>query len=166
MTKICIIAAVDKGLGIGLENQLLYKIPEDLKRFRELTWASTVLMGRNTWESLPDKFRPLPMRHNLVLSSDPNFVAKGATVVRSVQEALSITRTDELFVIGGQRVYAETLNTAERLFITEIEAVSDADAFFPIISPDVFEIETSTGFSGDKIKYRFINYVKKNAIRK
>src|SRR3954471_21586278 len=101
---------------IGADGGLPWHLPEDLKLFRELTVGSTVVMGRRTWESLPDRFRPLPGRTNVVLTSDPDWAVEGARRVASVQQVL--TEHETCWVIGGGAVYAAFLPHADRLVVT------------------------------------------------
>jgi dihydrofolate reductase len=112
---------------IGRDGGMPWHLPGDLRRFRELTTGHTVLMGRRTYESLPDAFRPLPGRRNVVLSSDPAYRADGAEVVRDLDAALA----GGCFVIGGGAVYAQALPHAQRVYATELEAEVDGDTLFP-----------------------------------
>jgi len=112
---------------IGRDGGMPWHLPSDLRRFRELTTGHTVVMGRRTYESLPDAFRPLPGRRNVVLSSDPAYRADGAEVVRDLDAALA----GGCFVIGGGAVYAQALPHAQRVYATELEAEVDGDTRFP-----------------------------------
>ena len=137
MSKICIIAAVAKNRVIGKDNQLLWHIPEDMKHFRELTRGKPVIMGRKTWESLPEKFRPLPGRQNIVVTRNKAYVAEGALLAGSLDEALKIadTAAAEVFIIGGAEIYQQALLLADTLYLTEIDLSPEGDALFPEISP-------------------------------
>ena len=129
-SELSIIAAVARNRAIGFQNRLLYRLPDDLKRFKALTTGHTVIMGRATYDSLPSG--ALPHRRNVVLSRT---VAQlpGCDVYPSLAEALySCPEGQEVFVIGGARVYEQTLPLARRLYLTEIDAEPDeADAYFP-----------------------------------
>jgi dihydrofolate reductase len=127
---IAIVVAHSANRVIGREGELPWRLPADLRRFRELTSGHTVLMGRRTYESLPDSFRPLPGRRNLVLSSDRDYRAEGAEVFGSLAEALAACEGD-CYVIGGEVTYRDALPLCERLYATEIDAELDGDAFFP-----------------------------------
>lgn len=130
-----LIAAVARNRVIGKDNQLLWHLPEDMKYFRETTRGKPVVMGRKTWESLPGKFRPLPGRHNIVVSHNPGYDAPGATLTTSLEAALvAAGTTDEVFVIGGEALYRLALPKARRLYLTELEQAYDGDAFFPEIA--------------------------------
>jgi dihydrofolate reductase len=123
---------------IGRDGTLPWHLPEDMAHFRELTMGATVVMGRATWESLPDRFRPLPGRRNVVLSRDPAFTAPGATVVASLDEALAVA--DDVWVIGGAAVYAAALPRADRLLVTDIDAEYDGDVRAPVVGPEWHEV--------------------------
>jgi dihydrofolate reductase len=114
---------------IGRDGGLPWHLPGDLKRFRELTTGHAVVMGRRTFESLPDAFRPLPNRRNVVLSTDPAYRADGAEVVANLEAALAA----HCFVIGGGVTYAQALPHAQRVYATELEAEIDGDTFFPAL---------------------------------
>lgn len=136
---ISLIAAVTSGLAIGKNNDLLFKIPEDLRYFKEKTWHKAVLMGRKTYESIG---RPLPGRINAILSRDRSFRPKGVIVYESVDEALTMLPRlikefgydDEIMVIGGSNVYNRLIHKADTLYITEIHAYVNGDAYFPIVN--------------------------------
>jgi dihydrofolate reductase len=130
--RLTLIAAVARNGVIGRDNQLPWRLPEDLKRFKALTTGNVVVMGRKTWESLPESFRPLPGRRNIVVSRNGKYVAEGASVVDSVAAALGIAAdADEFFVIGGAELYAQALPLADRLQLTEIDADFEGDVRFP-----------------------------------
>src|SRR3954452_16135113 len=114
---------------MGLEGGLPWHLASDLRRFRELTMGHAVVMGRKTYESIPERFRPLPGRRNLVISSDPH-CAPGAEVFRSLAAALEAC-DGSCFVIGGGQVYAEAASLADRCYATEIDAAPVGDTFFP-----------------------------------
>jgi dihydrofolate reductase len=114
---------------IGSAGALPWHLPEDLKLFRALTLGSTVVMGRRTWESLPERFRPLPGRTNVVLTSDPTWSAEGAHRSGSVADVLATH--ENLWVIGGGVVYAAFLPHADRLVVTDVDAAVDGDTWAP-----------------------------------
>jgi dihydrofolate reductase len=131
---IAIVVAHTSNRVIGRDGELPWRLPSDLRRFRELTSGHTVLMGRRTFESLPDAFRPLPGRRNLVLSGEEGYRPEGAEVFASLGDALAACEGD-CFVIGGELTYRDALPLCERLYATEIDAEIDGDAFFPEIDP-------------------------------
>ena len=128
-----LIAAVAGNGVIGLDNRLPWHLPADLRHFKALTTGSTVIMGRKTWESLPAKFRPLPDRHNIVVTRNAGYQAGGAAVVTSLPAAVARAQSDEAFVIGGAELYAAAMPLADRLQLTEIDATFDGDTHFPAI---------------------------------
>jgi dihydrofolate reductase len=118
---------------IGRDGGLPWHLPTDMKRFRELTSERAVVMGRRTFESLPDRFRPLPNRRNLVLSSNRDWPAPGAEVFRDLASAVEACDGD-CFVIGGEQTYREALALAERVYATEGDGAIDGDVFFPALA--------------------------------
>ena len=127
---ISIIAAVARNRAIGFDNKLIYWLPNDLKRFKQLTTGHTIVMGRNTFLSLPKG--ALPNRRNIVLSRSQK-VFSGCEVYSSLDEALKhCTPDEELFIIGGASVYRQALPIANRLYLTEVDDIPEhADTFFP-----------------------------------
>lgn len=125
------IVAVDEKRAIGKDNKLLWHIPEDLKRFKTLTTGHTVIMGENTYHSIG---RPLPHRTNIVVTLDHSLELSGCLVVHSIEEALKVAREqeeEEVFVIGGASIYKQMLPMVERLYLTLVSGVHEADTFFP-----------------------------------
>ncbi len=127
--SISMIAAVGKNLELGKNNDLIWHFKEDMKFFKETTMGHPVIMGRKTFESLP---KALPGRRNIVISSNPDYKTDGAETVTSINEALEIAKKEDVFIIGGGRIYKEFLPYADNLYLTEINAVcNDADTYFP-----------------------------------
>lgn len=175
--KISIIVAVAANNAIGRDGDLLFRIKPDMKHFRQLTMGHPVVMGRRTWESLG---RALPGRRNVVISRNENYRAEGAEVVSSLNEAFRLLGNDtggEIFIIGGEQIYRQSLEVANRLYITEIDArCDDADVFFPEIDRDIWkespfpeasrtnDYAPHSGWQTDpatKIRYRFICLTRK-----
>lgn len=134
---ISLIAAIDQNRGLGKNNQLLFKIPEDMKRFRALTTGHVVVMGRKTYESIG---HPLPNRTNIVVTRDTNYKAPGCMVVHSLDEAIKkadvvaasyAADKQEIFIIGGGELYKQAIDKTDKLYLTLVEGVYDADTFFP-----------------------------------
>lgn len=127
-----IIAIIGKNRELGKDNKLLWNIPSDLKRFKQITKGHPVIMGRKTFQSIGYS---LPDRPNIVISSNPSFLAEGATIVRSLNEALAFAKklpgNDEIFIIGGGNVYAQTINQANRIYLTIVDTTALADIYFP-----------------------------------
>ncbi|WP_301101207.1 dihydrofolate reductase [Propionivibrio sp.] len=154
---ISLIAALASNRAIGKAQQLLWHLPEDMRHFRETTRGKPVIMGRKTWESLPDSFRPLPGRHNIVVSRNPAYQAPGATLVSTLETAIQEAgESNEVFVIGGAELYRQALPLSRRLYLTEIEECADGDVFFPeICRQDWEEIsrQPSQGTSGPAFSF-------------
>lgn len=134
--RIALIAAIGaRTRAIGHGNSLLWHLPEDLKLFKTLTSGHPVVMGRKTWESLPERFRPLPGRTNIVVTRDGAYDAPGAEVAASLEDALARAKRapsgEETFIIGGGQLYASALPFADRLYLTLVDDDTDGDTFFP-----------------------------------
>jgi dihydrofolate reductase len=137
---ISLIVAVSEDWGIGKNNELLWHISEDLKRFKKLTLGKTILMGKNTWESLPK--RPLPGRKNIVLTDNPAEIIEGALTAYSIDDAMGKCDTnEEIFVIGGGSIYRQFMPVADRLYITHVHLKAPADIYFPEINHDEWQVE-------------------------
>jgi dihydrofolate reductase len=145
---ISIIVAVSEDWGIGKDNELLWHISEDLKRFKRLTSGNTVIMGKRTWESLPR--RPLPGRMNIVLTDNPDETIKDAVTAYSLQDALDKGEKEkEIFIIGGGSIYRQFMPIADRLFITHVHRKAPADIYFPEIDLCIWEITEKEEFKSD-----------------
>jgi dihydrofolate reductase len=156
---IVIIAAVARNGVIGNHNALPWHLPEDMQHFKALTTGHAVIMGRKTWESLPPKFRPLPNRHNIVLTRDPAYAAPGATVVRSLEAAQKVGAGETAYIIGGAELYAHALPLAQRLELTEIDAAFEGDAHFPAWDRVQWrEIKRESGRTEAGLSYAFVTY--------
>jgi dihydrofolate reductase len=160
---ISIIVAVSEDLGIGKDNELLWNLPEDMKRFKKITFGKTVIMGRKTWESLPKK--PLPGRKNVVITDIPYDDFPGAVTAYSIEDALNKCESkEEIFIIGGGSIYSQFMPLADRLIVTHVHRKAPADVFFPEIDPHVWEViekeEHKTVCSND-IPYIFTIYERK-----
>lgn len=138
--RISIIAAVAKNRAIGKENRLLWRLPADMKFFKETTMGHPVITGRRNYESIPRAFRPLPGRTNIVLTRNSEYRAPGATVVTSLKDAIREAQThntDEIFVIGGGEVYRQALEqgVVNRMYLTLVDDEPAADTYFPDWDP-------------------------------
>ena len=134
MSRIVMVAAVSKNGVIGRDGGLPWHISSDLKRFKQITMGKPVIMGRKTWESLPK--RPLPGRHNIVITRQNGYRAEGATVVASTETALQVARqdgADEIAVIGGGEIFAMLLPQADRIYLTEADLEIAGDTLFPVL---------------------------------
>lgn len=128
MSTLSFIVAMDRNGLIGRKGDLPWRLPNDLKHFKRSTVGKTVLMGRKTWQSLG---RPLPERENWVLTRDTGFSAAGARVFHALEDALTAHGDGELMVIGGAELYRQLLPRAQRIYLTEVDAELEGDAWFP-----------------------------------
>ncbi len=135
---ITLIVAMGKNREIGKENQLLWHLPKDLKHFKELTSGYPIIMGRKTYESIG---KPLPNRTNIVISRKNDWFEEGILIVGSIKEAVKFAKKidEEVFVIGGGNIYEQTIDLADKLEVTLVDAVLDADTFFPKINEKIWQ---------------------------
>jgi len=161
---ISIIVAIAENGAIGTDNQLLWHISDDLKRFKKLTSGHKVIMGRNTLLSLPKW--PLPNRVNIVITDDKTEQFQGCAMVYSIEEAVAqCGETEECFVIGGASVYRQFMPIADKLYITRVHKAFDADTFFSEIAEKDWKLtEQSETFEMDdkSFSYTFENYLRKS----
>jgi len=157
---ISIIVAIAENYAIGKDNDLLWHIPDDLKRFKRITTGHKVIMGKKTYLSLP--FRPLKNRENIVITDNPRDVFAGCTVVYSIAEAIKLCKPgEENFVIGGASVYKQFLPFTDRLYLTVIHKEFEGDVFFPDIhfeewkpvSQENFPVDEQLGFAYSYLVY-------------
>lgn len=162
--KISIIAAVAKNRAIGKGGDLIWHISNDLKHFKEITTGGCVLMGYNTYASLPGK-KALPKRRNIILSSRIATAPEGFEVVSSIPQALEILKdVPEVFVIGGGMIYEHFLPIADKLYLTRIDKRFEADTFFPIVNFDEWELTELQVIDDDPqidCEYRFETWERK-----
>ncbi|MCH5642454.1 MULTISPECIES: dihydrofolate reductase [unclassified Gordonia (in: high G+C Gram-positive bacteria)] len=164
---ITLLWAQDRVGAIGRDSTIPWRVPEDMRRFRELTGADPVIMGRKTWESLPARFRPLPGRRNVVITRSATYTADGAEIVHTVDDALALV-DGPVTVIGGGQIYEASMEIATHLRVTEIDIlVEGADAFAPEIDPYRWDtagagewLSSTTG-----LRYRFVDYVRHALVR-
>ena len=160
--KITLVAAIASNNVIGKENSLPWNIPEDLKRFKQMTSGHTILMGRKTFDSIG---RPLPNRQNIVMTKDENFEQEGIKVINDFDEALELIKesNEDVFVIGGSKIYELFEPVANSLAITRILKEFEGDAFFPDINWELWHIEKEENFFDEKskIECKLIEYSKK-----
>lgn len=154
---ISIIVAMGHGRVIGLNNQLPWLLPADLKFFKAATMGKPIIMGRKTFESIG---RNLPGRTNIVVTRNKKWKAEGAKVVHTLEKAIKVAgkeKPDEIMVIGGAQIYAEALDHAQRLYITEVDINVEGDAFFPEKSGDWNEVSrTAHPAEDEKPAYAFV----------
>ena len=160
-----LIAAVDKNWAIGMDNKLLVRIPDDMKRFRQMTVGKVVVLGRKTLETFPGG-QPLKERTNIVLSKNKDYQVKGAVCVHSMEELsqeLGKYNSEDVYVIGGESVYRQMLAQCDTAYITKLDYSYQADAWFPNLDEEkawqiTEESEEQTYFD---LEYYFITYSKK-----
>ncbi len=157
------IVAVDLNWGIGFNNQLLERIPEDMKYFKEMTLGKTVVMGRETFESLPGK-KPLKERKNIILTTNKNYFGEDMIIYHSLDKLLQEIKAhsqEDVFVIGGESVYSQLLPYCTEIYVTKIEKAYEADKYFINLDKlgweKVYESEAKN-YNG--IAFRFTKYVK------
>jgi dihydrofolate reductase len=170
LMQINLIWAQAKNRVIGLKGSMPWHLPEDLAHFKRTTQGAPVIMGRKTWDSLPAKFRPLPGRMNLVISSDAqtreNLKLNGCSPSPSLREALSICEQlapPDVWVIGGAQIYAQALPLAHKLVITQIDALFDGDAFAPELDASWRLSERHSHVSSNALAFSFNTYLKMNS---
>jgi len=160
---VSIIVAVSDDWGIGKDNELLWNISEDLKRFKRLTTGKSIIMGKKTWESLPRK--PLPNRRNIVLTDVPSECIDCSITAYSIEDALGkCPDNEEVFIIGGGSVYRQFMTIADRLYITHVHRNSPADVYFPVIDPGIWKVVSKEDFPESEINpvpYTYVIYERK-----
>jgi dihydrofolate reductase len=157
--RVSIIAAIDEKRGLGKDNDLLFKIPADFKRLKELTTGHTIIMGRKTFESIG---RVLPNRTNIIITRDSNFKVEGAIVAHSLEEALEKSITEhEIFIFGGGQIFKEAIEKGlvDRLYLTVVKGEYGADTFFPDYS-QFTKVLNKEEYEEDGYKFTFLDLEK------
>lgn len=146
--ELTLIAAMSDRRVIGYKGTVPWKIPADMKRFRELTTGYPIIMGRKTYDSIPDKFRPLPERKNIVISRQDISLPQEVILAKQVGEAISVGQRearkmgkDNVYVIGGEEIYKQTIALATRLEMTQVRGNYEGDAFFPSIDSNKWKVD-------------------------
>lgn len=158
-----IIAAAAENNALGKDNQLLWHLPEDFKRFKTLTSGHYIIMGRKTFESFP---KPLPNRTHIIITRQPNYQApEGCIVVTSLEKAMELCpKNEEAFVIGGGEIYQQALGVVDKIDVTRVHTTLDADTFFPTIDPTLWEMVFEEFHPKDDkhaFDFTFLTYVKR-----
>ena len=160
--ELTIIAAVSINNVIGNNNKLIWKLSNDLKRFKNLTTNHSVIMGRKTFETLPN---PLPDRDNIVITRDTNYSKPNIQVCSSIEDAINLTKTDtQPFIIGGGEIYSQTINIVDKIELTRVHKEFDGDAYFPEIPLDIFELINEENYNSDlenEFDYSYLTYKKR-----
>ncbi len=164
MSIITIIAAIANNNALGKDNDLIWHLPADLKRFKKVTTGHHILMGRNTYESIG---KPLPNRTTVIITRNKEYKADGCIVVNSIEKAIEVAKSDEhIYIIGGAQIYKQAMvtNLVDQLDITQVHESFEADVFFPEIDLDTWKESAKEGFKADeknKHDYSFISYTKR-----
>ncbi|WP_272151339.1 dihydrofolate reductase [Tenacibaculum aiptasiae] len=161
---ITIIAAIAKNNALGKDNDLIWHLPADLKRFKKVTSGHHILMGRNTFESIG---KPLPNRTSVIITRNNDYFKDGCLIANSIEEALDMAKEDsDIFIIGGAQIYQQAIEKGlvDKLDITLVHHEFEADVFFPTIDPTIWEEVSRENFKADdknKYDYSFVSYVRK-----
>lgn len=160
---ITLIAAAAENNALGKNNEMLWHLPDDFKRFKQVTTGHHIIMGRKTFESFP---KPLPNRTHIVISRQADYVKEGCIVVNSLEEAIQIAPKDqETFVIGGGEIYALALPIADKIDLTRVHATFEADAFFPDFDASAWQLTTEEYHPKDEkhqYDFTFQTYIRPN----
>jgi len=160
---ITVIAAIGNNNELGKDNDLIWHLPADLKRFKKVTTGHTIVMGRNTFESIG---KPLPNRRSVIITRNPKYQQEGCEVVHSLEEAIElIAQEEKAFIIGGAQIYKEVLekDLADQLDITKVYENFEADVYFPEIKSSDWKLISTEDFSADEKNphnYGFLKYIK------
>lgn len=166
MSRINIIVAVTNNMVIGKGNTMPWHLPSDLKNFKHITDGSSVVMGRKCWESIPEKFRPLPNRLNIVITRNEKYEAKGGLTLSNLEKVLTDFKNDgeddEIFVIGGAEIYKAAFPLADKLYLTKIFENIEGDVYLEGMKHDEWEWESeSSTIEENGFRFRFETYLKK-----
>jgi len=160
---ITIIAAIANKNALGKDNQLIWHLSADLKRFKKLTTGHHIIMGRNTFESIG---KPLPNRTSIIITRNKNYKQEDCIVVHSLEEAIKAVKNDSNpFIIGGAQIYKEAIKIADKLDITMVYHDFEADVFFPEIDSEIWEETSNVSFQPDeknKYNYSFVSFKRRN----
>lgn len=160
---ISIIVAMDKNKLIGKNNQLPWRLPADLAFFKKVTINNTVIMGRNTYESIG---KPLTDRRNIIISTNKNLKIKGCEVFNNIEDALDASKTKEVFIIGGAKIWQQTIDKADKLYITKIEHTFTGDTYFPKYDENNWQEISSESHKKDEKnphEYHFKTFTRKSS---
>ncbi|MEI7719184.1 MAG: dihydrofolate reductase [archaeon] len=154
MKNLTIIAAISENNVIGVNNQLPWKISEEMRHFKELTKGNSIIMGRKTFDSIG---RPLPSRENIVLTRQIDYSAVGVLFAHTIEEALTIATKEKIFCIGGEEIYRKALPLATNLELTRVYKSYEGDAFFPEVDYSQWQLNNQV----DKEGFSFMSYSRK-----
>lgn len=156
---LCVIAAMARNRVIGIHNTLPWRLPEDLKHFKALTMGHHIVMGRKTYESIG---KPLPGRTTVIVTRDPSYQVEGCVTATSINAAITACGDDaEIFFVGGAELYAQVLPRADRLYLTEIQADYEGDAWFPEFDRSTWkETDRQAHVNDSGLAYHFVTYAR------
>lgn len=156
--SISVIAAVGKNYELGKNNDLIWHFKEDMRFFKQTTMGHTVVMGRKTFESLP---KALPNRRNIVITSDENYKADGAEVITDINDVYNLAENEEIFIIGGGKIYDEFISDADKIYLTEIDAEDKSAAvYFPHFDKSLYNREVIATYDVNGIEFSHVLYSK------
>jgi len=168
MANLSIIVAASSNNVIGIKNGLPWHLPADLKYFKKITDGKTVIMGKKCWESIPEKLRPLPNRNNIVVTTNFDYKANGALIVHDAEMLLSsihMQPIEEVFVIGGGKLYKMAFNYADRIYMTRINQNIEGDTYLDGFDETKWKIVSKSEILEENgLKFNFIVYEKTNII--
>lgn len=165
--KISLIAAHAQNHVIGKNNDLPWQLPDDMKYFMQTTRGHHCIMGRKNYDSIPDKFKPLPNRTNIVVTRQRGFHAPGCITVNTIDQGIALARANgepELFIIGGAEIYSATLAQADLLYLTEIHAIIEGDTYFPTFDKNEWKEVSRVPHAADErhaYSFDFVVYARK-----
>lgn len=156
---VSIIVAVANNNVIGKDNSLIWHLPADMKFFKDKTTGHCIITGRKNYESIPEKFRPLPNRTNIVITRQKNYMAPGTIIVDSIEKAMSAaskTNDDEIFIIGGAEIFKQSLHLTQRIYLTKIYHSFEGDVYFPELNMNEWkEVSRTKGIMDEKNRYEY-----------
>ena len=157
MSELTIIVAIDAQRGIGIDNKLPWHLPEDLAHFKRLTSGHPIIMGRKTFDSIG---RALPNRRNIVITRNPEWRHDGVEAANSLEAAIALVQDAPAFIIGGAQIFADSLQLASRLVVTEIARTFDCDTFFPPLAAGQWKETARETHHADasELDYAFVTY--------
>lgn len=156
------IAAAAENNALGKDNKLVWHLPDDFKRFKQITSGHHIILGRKTFESFP---KPLPNRTHVIITRNKNYKAEGCIIVNSIEEALKIVpKNEDTFIIGGAEIYRQSLHLSDKIELTRVHTTCEADAFFPEIDAEEWKITNEEFHPKDEkhnFDFTFLTYVKR-----
>jgi dihydrofolate reductase len=156
------IAAAAENNALGKDNKLVWHLPDDFKRFKQITTGHHIILGRKTFESFP---KPLPNRTHVIITRNKNYKAEGCIIVNSIEEALKIVpKNEDTFIIGGAEIYRQSLHLSDKIELTRVHTTCEADAFFPEIDAEEWKITNEEFHPKDEkhnFDFTFLTYVKR-----